>query len=34
MSCLGADHADKKRWADLELPFPDFLLKARLVLTR
>eukprot|EP00903_Cladosiphon_okamuranus_P011794 g11084.t1 len=34
MTCLGADHADKKRWADLELPFPDFMLKARLVLTR
>ncbi|CAM9618699.1 unnamed protein product [Ectocarpus sp. 6 AP-2014] len=34
MSSLGADHADKKRWADLELPFADFLLNARLVLTR
>lgn len=34
MSCLGADHADKKRWADLELPFPDFMLNARLVLSR
>lgn len=34
MTCLGADHADKKRWTDLELPFPDFMLNARLVLTR
>lgn len=34
MSCLGADHSDKKRWAELELPFADFLLDARLVLTR
>lgn len=34
MSTLGADHANKKRWSDLELPWPDFMLKARLVLTR
>lgn len=34
MSSLGADHADKKRWTGLELPFPDFMLNARLVLTR
>ncbi|CAM9249550.1 unnamed protein product [Ascophyllum nodosum] len=34
MSALGADHADKERWAELELPFSSYLLDARHVLTR
>lgn len=34
MSALGPQHADKEHWAELELPFADFLLNARLVLTR
>ncbi|CAM9407191.1 unnamed protein product, partial [Hapterophycus canaliculatus] len=34
LSCLGADHAAKKRWTELDLPFVDFLLDARLALSR
>ncbi|CAM9514525.1 unnamed protein product [Sphacelaria rigidula] len=34
MSYLGPMHGDKTHWAELELPFADFMLNARLVLTR
>lgn len=33
-SALGAGHTNQQRWAELELPFADFLLGARLALTR
>ena len=34
MDMLGPSHADKTRWSGLDLPFADFLINARLVLTK
>lgn len=34
MSALGPQHADKTHWVELDIPFADFLLNARMVLTR
>lgn len=34
MTALGANHADKDHWTDLGLPFADFLLNVRVVLTK
>lgn len=34
MDMLGPDHADKARWSGLDLPFADYLINARLVLTK